>query len=100
MPRQIIFEPAARLEFEEAIDWYDGKQPGLGDRFERQVYAIFDRVAENPGRFRLIGRTVRSARVRVFERYTVYFYVEHDVIGIVAVFHSSRDPSDLQSRLK
>ena len=100
MPRRIIFEPAAKLEFEAAIDWYNGTKPGLGNRFEREVYDIINRIVRNPGRFRVVGRTVRRATVRVFERYSVYFYVEHDLIGIVAVFHSSRNPSDLQSRLR
>jgi toxin ParE1/3/4 len=100
MPRRVIFEPAARLEFEAAIDWYNAKQSGLGDRFEKEIYAVCDHILENPGRFRLIGPTVRRARVRVFKRYSVYFYVERDLIGIVAVFHSARDPSKLQSRLK
>lgn len=100
MPRRIIFEPAARAEFEAAIDWYNGKQDGLGDRFEKQIYVVLNRILENPGRFRLIGRTVRQARVKVFDRYSVCYYSERNLIGVVAVFHSSRDPSELQSRLK
>ena len=31
MTREIIFASAARLEFDEAILWYDDQQPGLGD---------------------------------------------------------------------
>jgi len=100
MPRQIIFEPIAKLEFEAAIDWYNNKQTGLGETFEGEIYAVFQRALESPERFRLVGRTVRKAMVKVFDRYSVYFYVEHDLIGIVSVFHSSRNPSDLRHRMK
>jgi plasmid stabilization system protein ParE len=100
MPREIIFDPEARLEFERAVEWYDEKQPGLGDRFEAEVYATFHRILQNPERFRLVGKTVRVARLRAFIRYAVYFHVEPDFIGIVSVFHGSRDPAELRRRLK
>ena len=100
MRRQIIFDAEARLEFEDAVVWYDAQQPGLGDRFEAEVHATFQRILANPERFKLVGKTTRQARVGVFKRYSVYFRVEPDFIGIVSVFHASRNPAELRRRLK
>jgi plasmid stabilization system protein ParE len=100
MSRQIIFEPEARLEFEDAVVWYDKQQAGLGDRFEAEVHATFFRILQDPERFPFADKTVRMARVEVFESYSVYFSIELHFIGIVSVFHGARDPEELRRRLK
>ncbi|HTD67865.1 MAG TPA: type II toxin-antitoxin system RelE/ParE family toxin [Candidatus Limnocylindria bacterium] len=100
MRRQIIFDSEARLEFDEAAAWYDDQQPGLGDRFEAEVQSIFRRIRENPARYQLVGQTVRQARLKIFKSYSIFFHVEPKFIGVVAVFHASRDPAELQRRLK
>lgn len=98
--RKIIFGAEARIEFEKAVAWYDGRQPGLGDRFEARVHTTFQRILECPERFPLVGKTIRKARVEVFNKYSIYFHVESDFIGVVSVFHGSRNPAELQRRLK
>jgi toxin ParE1/3/4 len=100
MRRKIIFDPEARIEFDKAVAWYDEQQEGLGDRFEAAVHATFRRIRKNPQKFRLVGRTVREARVNIFKKYGVFFHVEPEFIGVVAVFHGSRDPAELRRRLK
>lgn len=100
MRRKIIFDPEARQEFDEATDWYDEQQPGLGDRFESEVQSVFRRIQENPARFQLVGQTVRQARLKTFKSYSLFFHVEPKFIGVVAVFHASRDAAELQRRLK
>jgi len=100
MSRQIIFDAEARLEFENAVVWYNQQQAGLCDRFEVEVHAAFQRILENPGRFRLVSKTIRTVRVEIFKRYSVYFRVEPDFIGIVSIFHSRRNPAELRRRLK
>jgi len=100
MSRQIIFDAEARLEFEEAVIWYDAQQPGLGDRFEAEVHVTFQNILRNPERFPLVAKKTRKAGVGVFSKYKVYFRAEPDFIGIVSVFHGSRNPAELRRRLK
>ncbi len=57
-------------------------------------------MTENPGHFQLVGKTVRQARLKLFKRYSIFFHVEPKFIGVVAVFHASRDPAELRRRLK
>ena len=100
MSRQIIFDAEARLEFEDAVVWYDGQQPGLGDRFEAGIHVTFQNILRDPERFQFVSRTIRKAGVAVFDKYKVYFRVEPDFIGIVSIFHGSRNPAELRRRLK
>lgn len=99
MRRQIIFDAEARIEFEEAVIWYNTQQSGLGDRFELAVHATFQRILADPERFRAVSKKTRQARVKIFKKYSVYFRVEPDFIGIVSVFHGSRNPVELRRRL-
>ena len=99
MRREIISAPEARLEFEGAVAWYEDQQPGLGDRFAAEIHATLRRILQNPERFRLVGSTVRKARVQIFP-YNVYYHVEDDFIGVVSVFHGKRDPAELRRRIK
>jgi plasmid stabilization system protein ParE len=100
MSRRIIFDAEARLEFENAVAWYDEQQPGLGDRFEAEIHATFQHILQSPERFRLVSKTIRIAKVEVFKKYSVYFRIGPDFIGIVSVFHGSRNPAELRRRLK
>lgn len=100
MSRQVIFNLEARVEFEDAVTWYEQQRPGLGDRFEAEVHATFRRILQNPERFRPLSRTIHMARVKVFDKYGVYFRISPEFIVIVSVFHGSRDPAELRRRLQ
>jgi hypothetical protein len=38
----------ARLEFTDAVDYYESKEPGLGVRFRNEVAHIVDWISLNP----------------------------------------------------
>jgi plasmid stabilization system protein ParE len=98
--REIIFAAEARVEFEEAVAWYHSQQAGLRVSFETELHATFQRILQNPKRFRLVGKTIRKARVKVYSKYSVCFHVEPAFIGVVSVFHGARHPAELRRRLK
>jgi len=100
MSRQIVFEPAARLEVEAAVAWHNEQQPGLGDAFVDEIAATLHRILQHPEQFPLAGTTVRRAGVKVFDSYSVYYSVEPDFLGIVSVLHGACDPAELRRRLR
>ena len=101
MRREVIFLSAARLEFDEAIHWHDDQQPGLGDEFEAEVNRVIEEILKPPERFRFTSRETRKAGLlERFHRYSIYFYVQTDHIGIVSVFDGARNPAELRRRLK
>ncbi|HEY8947141.1 MAG TPA: hypothetical protein VIM73_23015 [Polyangiaceae bacterium] len=49
--KPIVFAPDARAEFEAAVEWYEAKAAGLGERFISYVHEVLQLVEETPGGF-------------------------------------------------
>jgi plasmid stabilization system protein ParE len=97
MSLPVVLRFEARLEFDEAFDWYERKRPGLGRDSTVCIEQTCDRVAQNPELGAKVFRNMRRAAVRRFP-YSVYYTVEVDQIVVIAVFHGKRDPRVWQSR--
>jgi toxin ParE1/3/4 len=89
--------PKARVELNEAVDWYKQRRASLGSRFFAQVQAAFNRIAANPQLHAPVYGPVPKARVRQFP-YIVLYREEPGEVIVISVFHTSRDPSIWQSR--
>ncbi|MGL4421664.1 MAG: hypothetical protein ACRCZF_13435 [Gemmataceae bacterium] len=48
MSTNVVFRVVARLEFDEAGDWYEARRPGLGATFTAAVQVVLDRIAAQP----------------------------------------------------
>ena len=97
MSLPVLLRDEAEAEFDEAFDWYDGQRVGLGPEFASEIQRVFDRIAVHP----LIGPValsdIRKGVVRRYP-YCVYYRPHPDRIEVIAVFHTSRDPSIWQAR--
>lgn len=98
MKRGLVLRRIAEREFEEAIDYYDGKREGLGRKFRSAIEEYFQRIAANPELFPKIQGEVRRAVVVHRFPYVIHFLVEKDRIVILSVFHTSREPEQLKLR--
>ncbi len=97
MTLPIRFLPEARVDLNEAVDWYDRRRPGLGARFFAKVQGAINRIAANPQMHAPVYGPVRKARVPQFP-YVVLYREEPAEVIVISVFHTSRDPSIWQSR--
>ena len=97
MSRSLVLRRAARREFDDAIDWYDQQQSGLGEEFESEVQRSLETILNMPMMFAIVHRDLREAWVRRFP-YGIYYRVEPGRIVVVAIVHTSRDPSIWQGR--
>ena len=97
MSLPVIFRRVAQTEFDDSAAWYDSQQPGLGADFVAEVQAVLDTISNQPDRYPVAHRDLREAPVARFP-YCVYYRVRPNEIVVVAVFHTSRDPSGWQSR--
>lgn len=100
MSLPVIFQPAARLEFEQAVAWYEGQRTGLGREFKLQVKLALKRALDNPERFQRVRGRAQRIRLSRFKRYSIYFAIKNDTFAVLSVFHASRNPADLEMRLK
>jgi hypothetical protein len=52
MSRPVRLSFAARIDFLEAVEWYEFRKNGLGERFGIAIDAAFERIIRNPELFR------------------------------------------------
>src|SRR5438876_6766812 len=95
--RRLYLKSPANLDYSEAIAWYKENQPGRAREFETGLENLFGRIKEHPEHFPEIAPTVRKALLRGF-KYKIYFTVERDEIGVLAIYHPSRNPDALRER--
>jgi plasmid stabilization system protein ParE len=93
----VVVRPAARAELAEAVEWHERRRAGRGDVFTAAVEGVFDEITANPLLYAEVYDDIREAPVPGF-RYCVYYRPHPDRIEVIAVFHTSRDPSVWQRR--
>ena len=102
MSRSTRFSLAARLDYREAVEWYERKQPALGDQFGIAISVAIERIIYDPEvfrptTFRMDGRVVRRLVVTRFP-FVIYFYATDQEVVILAILHTSRDPRRIFDR--
>lgn len=93
-----VLRRAARCEFDEATEWYEERKVGLGAAFVLAVNETLLRIAKRPDLYPLVLEGVRECIVQGFP-YCVYYRVLNDSIDMLAVFHTSRDPTTWKRRV-
>ena len=86
-----IFHPEAEIEFNEAIDYYEKIELGLGYDFAIEVHNTVQRSASFPQAWSVIEGDIRRSLVKRFP-YGVLYSEENDDIYIIAVMHLHRFP--------
>lgn len=94
----VILRPEARAEYDEAFDWYEGRQPGAGTTFARRIRGLLDQIGATPAMHAVVFQGVRKAVVRKYP-FCMYYRERDDHVEVLSVFHTSRDPSEWQGRV-
>ena len=66
------FHPDAEVELNEAIEWYETREPGLGLDFATQVHAAVQRALAFPFAWQEMGGDIRRALVHRFPYGVLY----------------------------
>lgn len=82
---------------QDARDWYERRQAGLGAKFARRTADTIDAVGRLPELFGVVWQDVRAATIRRFP-HVIYYRVYPDRVEVLAVLHGSQDASVWQSR--
>lgn len=94
---RVELHPEADAEFAAQVEYYEDKQPGLGQRFYREVIGCLDWIAANPTLPRL-RKGHHRVNLKVFPFYVAYV-VEDDMVWVLAVAHGYRRPGYWRKRL-
>lgn len=85
------FEPDARVELEEAIQYYQQRNEEVAQHFITAVENAISRAMANPLIYRLQQNQYRFCKIDVFPYHLVFRFKE-DQIEIFAIAHTSRKP--------
>lgn len=92
-----IFRPAAREEFNRAVDWYAERSSAVAERFIGAMSRTLNHIEQRPELYAKAHKNIREALVQGFP-YCIYYEVEAASIDVIAVFHTSRNPEIWQRR--
>ena len=91
MISEVILRPAAEADLQEAYEWYEQREAGLGADFMRCVDGCVQLICRHPEMYPTIHRHVRQGVVRRFP-YSVIYFTTSDTLVVTAIFHAARDP--------
>jgi len=95
---KFYFHPRAEEEFDDAVDYYENCQPGLGLEFAEEIYASIERIAAYPDAFAELSANTRRGIVNRFP-YGLIFQVKEDALRIIAVANLHQRPGYWKNRL-
>ena len=91
MTPRLRVHPDARREFNDAVDYYEHVNTGLGAKFTDEVDAGFARILEHPDAAPLVAPNVRKLVLARFP-YTLVYEIRDDFTRILAVGHQRKRP--------
>ncbi len=91
------FHPEAEEDFNQAVDYYQDIEPGLGHDFALEVLSAIRRAVEYPKAWVLLDGDVRRSLVRRFP-YGIFYSEKPNGIFILAVMNLHREPGYWKTR--
>lgn len=98
MIERVIFTAEAEADVVASYDWYESREPGLGEDFLRCVEACASTIQRHPLLYPVAVDEFRRALVRRFP-YEIFYEPTADAIVVYSVFHCSQDPQKWRKRL-
>ncbi|BAU58047.1 type II toxin-antitoxin system RelE/ParE family toxin [Halorhodospira halochloris] len=89
--------PEAERELEEAVEYYEGIEPGLGYDLSVEIYSAIQRAVAYPQAWPVFDGEVRRALVRRFP-YGVLYSEEEGTLLVIAVMNLHRAPGYWKGR--
>jgi plasmid stabilization system protein ParE len=90
--------PAAQIELDEAVQWYEAQVPGLGERFLIEATHAFSLIRQFPSAWHPLSANTRRCRLKRFP-YAVIYAIESSDILVIALAHLHRRPGYWSERM-
>ena len=92
------FHPAADAEFDQAVEYYEQCQSGLGLEFAEEVYATIARIVAYPEVWSQISSSTRRCLTNRFP-YGIIYRIKDNRLHIIAVANLHRRPDYWTKRI-
>jgi plasmid stabilization system protein ParE len=98
----VIVGADAERDWDEAVMWYEEREPEACHRLNAAIRAVLHTLAHQPARFSRATRLTHKAKVPPPWPYSIYFTVnvEHREVKVQAIWHGARNPAELRRLLK
>lgn len=92
MPYFIVFEKQAEYDIQQAVNYYDEQQTGLGEKFWVAAKKHIASIRANPF-FQIRYGQIRCLPVKKFP-FMIHFLLDEKakIVYILSVFHTSQNP--------
>jgi hypothetical protein len=96
----VEFNPEFYSDIEQAFDWYNEKQSGLGDKFITAVKQQTEKLSTSPLHFAVKYDNIRCMNFKKFP-YLLHYRVDEElkIVRVEALFHTSRNPNIWNKRI-
>lgn len=91
MTFKIEITTLAEEEYSSAFHYYQGLQPGLGDKFEKETDHLMEKLKQNPHLFQRKYKHYREAVFKQFPYFIIYEIIDSSVI-VHSFFQANRNP--------
>lgn len=93
----VIIQPEAEQDMDDAFEFYEKQQPGLGFQLLEGIAEVAMIIEVNPFLFPKIHAELRRAVVQKF-RYNLIYKVVDSEVYILAIMHGNRNPGTWKNR--
>lgn len=95
---RLIYDSAALQEYEDAVEYYKDIDLELAKRFRNDVLDAVKGISKSPLQWPIYVDDVRRRVLSDFP-YIIFYLTSSELITIVAIMHSSREPDNWLGRL-
>ena len=98
MAFNVILSTQVQLDIWDIISWYESQQPGLGDRFNKELNKTLFDIGIKPSSYSFYKKDFRRAILTHFP-YLIIFKVSQQDIIIYAVIYGGRNPRLINQKI-
>lgn len=90
---EVVIEPRAILDIQDAIDYYEAKQSGLGEYFHQIIDDHIETLTKNPF-FQIRYKDYHGLPTKKFP-FIIFYFIDENLktIYVISVFNTSLNPS-------
>ncbi len=87
----------ASKDIQHAVDYYEEQAPSVTNRFLESLYTEFEIIKRNPKQFQIKYKNSRVRYIKGFP-YGIHYALKDQIIEVLAVLHTSRNPKIWKKR--
>ena len=99
MKYNILLSQEAEWDISESFHWYEIQKSSLGDSFEEAINEALEAISQNPNICQLKYKKIRIYFTKNFP-FGIHYYTDKKDLKVIAVFHTSKDPSNWDERIR